>query len=192
MRDRRDAIRPDEAGFTYLGLLIILAIIGVVAAASLQAGALMQRRQAEESLLDIGSDFRTALRSYADSTPAGLPRSPRTLQDLVRDPRYPGVRRYLRRVPPDPLGGDQPWGLVMSPDGAGIIGIYSRAPGHPIKQDNFPAAYQDFRNRDSYADWVFTQAPARNSQLPSRPIPLGPGASPPPSPSAGAGPSGTR
>ncbi|MEA1673187.1 hypothetical protein [Nitrospirillum sp. BR 11163] len=185
--------RPNEGGFTYLGLLIILAIIGVVAAASLQAGALMQRRAAEESLLDIGSDFRAALRGYADSTPAGLPRSPRTLQDLVRDPRYPGVRRHLRRVPPDPMGGDQPWGLVMSPDGAGIIGIYSQAPGHPIKQDGFPPAYQDFRNRDRYADWVFTQAPARNSQLPSRPIPLGPGASPPPNPGAGSsGSSGSR
>jgi type II secretory pathway pseudopilin PulG len=183
---RPAAERPGEAGFTYLGLLIILAIIGVVAAASLQAGALMQRRDAEEGLLDVGSDFRTALRSYADSTPAGLPRAPRALQDLLRDPRYPGVRRYLRRVPPDPMGGVLPWGLVMSPDGAGIIGIYSQAPGHPIKQDNFPAAYQDFRNRDSYADWVFTQAPARNSQLPSRPIPLGPGTSTPTAPSPGA------
>ncbi|TWB41028.1 type II secretion system protein [Nitrospirillum pindoramense] len=152
--------RPNaQAGFTYLALLILLALVGLVASASLQAGSLMRRRQAEEALLDVGTEFRLALRSYADATPAGLSRAPHTLEELLRDPRYPGVRRHLRRLEADPLTGQATWGLVRTPDGAGILGIYSLAPGHPIKRADFPAAYQDFNDKDRYADWVFVQAP---------------------------------
>ena len=49
--------RAQQAGFTYLVLIILVAIIGMVGAASLKIGALLQRAAAEEELLDIGAAF---------------------------------------------------------------------------------------------------------------------------------------
>jgi type II secretory pathway pseudopilin PulG len=150
------ADRQSEAGFTYIALMITLAVIGVAAAATLQLGSVMQRRDAEETLLDIGGEFRAALKAYSQG---GSGAAPQSLQDLVRDPRFPNPQRYLRKIYADPLTGKTSWGLVRTPNGNGIIGIFSLASGHPIKVDNFPAVYQLFKDKQSYADWIFTAVP---------------------------------
>ena len=150
-------------GIAYLSLLIAIAIIGMAAAATFEMGAVLQRRVAEEELLAVGTEFRRALLSYAGSTPAGQPNNPPNLESLLKDPRYPNIRRHLRKMYYDPLTGMQKWGTVMSPDGKGIIGIYSLAPGTPIKVGNFEPVYQSFEDKTTYADWIFTAiAPKQN------------------------------
>ncbi|UUZ49985.1 type II secretion system GspH family protein [Massilia sp. B-10] len=57
--------RPGARGFTYLGLIVLLMVIGLVGAATLKAGSVLQRAAAEEELLEIGAQFSEALRSYA-------------------------------------------------------------------------------------------------------------------------------
>ena len=160
-----------QAGFTYIAVLILLAILALTAIGGLQVGAVMQRRAAEESLLDIGGEFRAALKSYAAATPAGLPTVPASLQDLLRDPRFPNPKRHLRKLYFDPMTGKQDWALVLTLDGTGILGIHSRSTAQPIKIGNFPPAYQSFENKKSYTEWVFTQPPR---------VPTGPVAGPPP------------
>ena len=76
-----------HAGFTYLGLLIFIAILALTSAASVKVGALIQRRAAEEELLAIGHEMRMALISYSNATPAGQMKHPISLQDLLKDPR---------------------------------------------------------------------------------------------------------
>ena len=115
----------------------------------------MQRRVAEEELLAVGSEFRLALISYSNATPVGQPVAPQSLQDLLKDPRYPNIRRHLRKLYFDPLTGKQQWGTVMSIDGKGIIGIYSLSTATPIKIGNFEMEFQNFEGKTSYADWVF-------------------------------------
>ena len=151
--------RRGQEGFTYLGLLIVLAVLGVAAAGTLQMGAVLQRHAAEEELLAIGLDFRDALKSYAHATPGGAPAAPRTLQDLVRDPRYPNPRRHLRRIPADPLTGKIAWGLILGPDNQSIVGIRSLSKDKPIKIAHFPLAFQGFEAKASYADWIFVASP---------------------------------
>lgn len=146
-------------GFTYLGVLILMAIIGIVAVAALQAGAIVQRRMAEEDLLAIGAEFRSALVSYANATPNGQVRYPRSLQDLLKDPRFPNPRRHLRKWYVDPITGKEEWGTVLSPDGSGIIGMYSLSNARPIKIGNFDAAFQNFEGKTSYRDWQFAVVP---------------------------------
>jgi len=155
LHSRRHRSVQNQTGFAYLALLIAIAIIGVAAAATLQLGSILQRRTAEDELLAIGSEFRRALISYSSATPAGQPSYPPTLQALLKDPRYPNMRRHLRKLYFDPLTGTQQWGMVMSIDGKGIVGVYSLSTAKPIKIGNFETQFLGFTDKTSYADWVF-------------------------------------
>ena len=146
--------RIEQGGFAYVLLLIAVALVGAVTAASLQTGASISRRAAESALLVVGSEFEAALQSYAQATPAGQARRPAELGDLLRDPRYPGVKRHLRRIWPDPLSGKSEWGLVRDRAG-GIIGIHSLSDGIPIKRSGFPASRSHFEEASRYSEWVF-------------------------------------
>lgn len=145
-----------QSGYAYLALMISIAIIGVAAAAAAQVGAVYQRRMAEKALLFIGGEFQRALVSYAQATPPMQAPQPRTLDDLLRDPRYPNVVRHLRKIYADPITGKVNWVLVMSPDGQTIAGIHSASNAHPIQITNFPLEFQEFEGKGSYRDWVFT------------------------------------
>jgi len=144
------------AGFTYLSILILIAIIGLVSASSLQVGSILQRRAAEEELIEIGAEFRNALMSFAAATPVGQKQAPNTLQDLLKDPRFPTTRRHLRKFYSDPITGKEEWGMIMAPDGSGLIGVYSLSDAKPIKTGHFDAAFQGFEDKKSYRDWRFT------------------------------------
>jgi type II secretory pathway pseudopilin PulG len=151
--------RRHRRGFAYVLLLVSLAIVGVAAASAVTMGSTMARRDAEEALLAVGEEFSTALASYrgaANVAAAG----PRDLADLLRDPRFPGVRRHLRKLYADPMSGSDEWGLIHDPTGA-IVAIYSRAPGRPIKQQGFGERHAGFANASSYADWRFGDPAAR-------------------------------
>jgi type II secretory pathway pseudopilin PulG len=145
------------AGFAYLGLLILLAIMGVVGAAALQLGKVTHRRAAEEALLDVGSEFGQALENYRRASPAGRPDAPLELQELLKDPRSPGTLRHLRKLYADPLTGKQEWGTLRSPDSNRILGVYSLSDARPIKIANFDPQFQDFAGKSSYRQWVFTR-----------------------------------
>ena len=147
-----------SGGFTYIGLVVLLAILGLVAAAGMKTGALMQRAAAEEELLEIGAAFSDALRSYAAATPKGQPPQPANLEALLKDPRFPGVRRHLRRIYVDPITGKAAWGLVTSGDKTWITGVYSLSDARPLKVGNFDARFVNFDNKERISDWKFTAA----------------------------------
>ncbi|AUT75941.1 type II secretion system protein [Paraburkholderia hospita] len=154
-RPQRHHVRKAQSGYAYLALLILIAIIGAAAAAVAQLGGIYQRRMAEEELLFVGSEFQRALLSYALATPSGQPTQPRTLDDLLRDPRYPNPMRHLRKLYDDPLTGKVDWVLVKSPDGQLIVGIHSASSSHPIKLAHFAAEFRGFDDMQHYADWIF-------------------------------------
>jgi type II secretory pathway pseudopilin PulG len=147
-----------SAGFTYIGLLIFIAMLGAAATASLGAGANLLRRGAEAELLAIGLEFRAALKSYAEATPFGQPDAPKELAELLRDPRHPGVRRHLRRLYPDPLTGRTEWGVVRDPGGR-ILGIHSLSTTATLRQDNFPFGLEAFKEARRHDEWVFALMP---------------------------------
>ncbi|MFZ4536459.1 type II secretion system protein [Propionivibrio sp.] len=156
-RDSPPGTRPGylEAGFTYLGLLILVAILALATSATLTLGSIVQRREAEQRLLDVGAAYRQAIASYVrTSSPAGPRRYPQSLAELLKDPRYPGVRRHLRQLYPDPITGKAEWGLVLAP-GGGIMGIHSLSNARPIKIGEFEAENQLFEGKSSYSEWVF-------------------------------------
>mgnify|MGYP000318306852 CR=1 FL=1 len=147
-----------SGGFTYIGLVVLLAILGLVAAAGMKTGSLMQRAAAEEELLEIGAAFSEALRSYAAATPRGQPQQPPNLEALLKDPRFPGVRRHLRRIFVDPVTGKAEWGVMTNSDKAGVTGVYSLSAARPLKVGNFDARFLNFDNKERISDWKFTAA----------------------------------
>jgi type II secretory pathway pseudopilin PulG len=188
-----------EAGFTYVGLIVLVTIIGLVGAATLKADALLRRAAAEEELLEIGAAFSAALKSYAEVTPPGQPNYPPTLQELLKDPRFPGVRRHLRRIFVDPVTGKAEWGIVHVADQKGVLAVYSLSQARPLKVANFDARFPNFENREHLSEWKFAAVgqaigqPGQNGApgAPEKPAPSlfppaqpAPGLPAPPPPSA--------
>lgn len=157
-----------EAGFTYLGVMILVAILALATSATLTLGSIVQRREAEQRLLEVGSAYRRAIASYLNSTPAGVRSYPASLTDLLKDPRYPGVRRHLRQIYPDPITGKTDWVLVPAP-GGGIMGVHSLSDARPIKVSGFEAENQLFEGKSRYSEWVFAVLPSPAGVI-ARPI----------------------
>lgn len=148
-----------SGGFTYLSLIIVVAIIGLVAASALKLGSVLQRSRAEQQLLEIGAAFSDALQSYAEATPAGMPPQPPSLNDLLKDPRFQTTRRHLRKLFVDPMTGKAEWGVVYLGDKVGVLAVYSLSKDKPVKIGHFPERYSGFEGKNSISDWKFTGSP---------------------------------
>ena len=114
--------RRQQSGFTYLMVLFAVAFMGVVLAAAGETWQSVRQREREVELLFVGNAFRQAIGGYYEGTPGPAKRFPRSLEELLKDPRYLATRRYLRKIYVDPVTGKSEWGLVKGPDG-GIIGV---------------------------------------------------------------------
>jgi type II secretory pathway pseudopilin PulG len=166
-----------QGGFTYLGLIILVTVIGLVGAATLKIDSLLRRAAAEEELLAVGAAFSAALESYAAATPQGQPLQPPSLRELLKDPRTPGLRRHLRKIFVDPMTGGTEWGIVWLGDHAGVVGVYSLSQAKPLKVGNFGPRFSGFENKDHFSDWKFVAAglppvplrPPGNAPLPPPP-----------------------
>jgi type II secretory pathway pseudopilin PulG len=143
-------------GFTYLSLIIVVAIVAMVTASAIKLGSVLQRSRAEQELLDIGAAFSDALKSYADATPQGLPTQPPSLKELLKDPRFPGTRRHLRKIFVDPMTGKAEWGIVYLGDKVGVLAVYSLSDARPVKIGNFPVRYSGFEGKSRISEWKFT------------------------------------
>jgi type II secretory pathway pseudopilin PulG len=152
-------MRTSEAGYTFLALLFLLAVLSVSMAA---LGTLWQthaQRGKEAELLFVGDQYRRALDSYHRMTPGTAKHYPPSLDLLLRDERFPNLVRHIRRLYPDPLTGNREWGLLRDAEG-GIVGVHSLATATPMKTAGFAAHYEHFARAARYADWVFRASPA--------------------------------
>ncbi|MGE8066974.1 type II secretion system protein [Pseudomonas sp. NPDC089569] len=141
-----------EDGFTYLGVLFLIIVMGMGLASAGELWATAARRDRERQLLWVGTQYAQALRSYYRSSP-GLAQYPKELADLLQDERFPSAKHHIRQLYPDPIGGGE-WFLVRGTDGR-ISGVSSPSTDKPLKQANFPAQWSDFNGMASYKDWQF-------------------------------------
>lgn len=161
--------RPRKmSGFTFIGLLMIITIMGIALLAVGEVWSFAQKREKEQALLFVGGQFRQAFKSYYTHTPATnkLQLYPTSLEDLLKDPRYPSTQRYLRQIYLDPISNSAEWGLLKNPNGS-IYGVYSLSGDATIKRINFRAADKDLEGKTKYADWLFMYAPISNSGVPA-------------------------
>lgn len=178
-----------QRGFTLLGLLFLVAGLGVAMAALGTMWHTSSQRDKERDLLFVGDQYRQAIESFWNiPLPVGTPRRlPKNFDELIKDPRFPNTIRHLRRPYRDPMTGSLEWGLVKEPDG-GVSGVYSLSADKPFKQAGFAAAYEAFQGAQSYRDWVFRfdVAQAQREASPGTPAAAPPPAANPPPQAAGA------
>jgi len=153
-------MRRASRGFTYLTVLLILALIARGLALAGEVWETAAKRDKEAELLFIGNQYRQAITRYYL---AGKNQYPRALEDLLKDPRQPGIVRYLRRPYPDPFTGKAEWGTVKAPDG-GVQGVYSLSEEKPVKIANFRVRDAGFESAQKYADWKFVYSPLAPGQ----------------------------
>jgi type II secretory pathway pseudopilin PulG len=146
------------AGFTYLILLFLVAIVGATLVAIAQVWHTQVQREKEQQLLFVGNQFRQAIGAYYERAPGGVRQFPKTLEQLLQDPRFPNVQRHLRQVYFDPMTDKNTWGLVRAPDG-GIIGVHSLSSEAPIKVAGFSGVNAAFAEATTYKGWVFAYVP---------------------------------
>ena len=153
----RHAGTSAQLGFTLIGLLFAVAVLGITLATVGVVWSTQIRREREAELLWVGDQYRAAIARYR-SVGGQLPLE---LTDLVTDPRVPLPRHFLRRLYPDPMTGKADWQLITMPNGSGIIGVASSSQDKPIKQTNFGQGDADFEQAQCYCDWKFVFSSGR-------------------------------
>lgn len=144
-----------DRGFTYVGLLALVVLIGILLAAAGEVVATAAQRDREAQLLWAGSQYRAAIGRFWNQRRA----YPQKLEDLLGSaPGDPVQVRYLRQLYPDPMTNAPDWTLLPAP-GGGILGVASRSSRVPLKTGNFEDAPKEFENAATYADWQFTFVP---------------------------------
>lgn len=147
--------KTKSLGFTYIGLLMVMAIAGIGMAGVGVVWHQDAQREREKELLFIGNEYRKAISSYYES---GSPKQlPIVLEDLIADKRFPNTKRHLRKLYVDPMPPHKPWGLVML--NGQIIGVYSTSEAEIIKKTGFQPPYETFGEAVNYTDWKFIYAP---------------------------------
>jgi len=152
-----------QRGFTYLAMLLAVAVIGIGLAAAGQVWSTAAQREKEQELLFVGDQFRRAIRLYHHNspdqrTPAAYPKA---LQDLLEDKRRGDTKRHLRKLYADPMTGKADWGLVTikAPDGDHIMGVYSLSGATPFKTSGFLDRDRTFEGANHFSDWKFLYEP---------------------------------
>lgn len=136
--------RSKQKGFSLVELLVVVTIIGILAAVAIVNVRFAQRKAQEAAL----KDNLFQLRKCIDNFYADKQHYPTTLEELVP--------YYVRRIPPDPITKQADWELIMDnpaeggedaipaetdPNAStqpGIVDVKSKAPGETL--DHIPYA----------------------------------------------------
>lgn len=149
-----DGQRRVIRGYTYLGLLFAVALAGAALARHAQDAQGALQRERERELIFRGEEIRRAIENHVRYTPAGKPRWPRHLDDLLRDTRGPVPRHHLRRLYTDPFTRTADWEPIPAPDDPlGIAGVRSRATVVPMTRP--PGDQRASGQTDCVCHWRF-------------------------------------
>lgn len=119
---RRGNTVSAQRGFTYLALLIGIAVMSLGLTAAAEVWTTVARRWQAEQLDWVGRQHVQAIGTYYEASPGGIKAYPKRLGDLLEDRRVPHLRRHLRQLYVNPFAGSADWELITAEDG-GIRGV---------------------------------------------------------------------
>jgi type II secretory pathway pseudopilin PulG len=134
----RPAALPRERGFTYLGLLIAVALMGISLAVASEVWTKVAERQKMAQLEWVMDQYVKAIESYYYANTGSVHYYPEKMEDLLEDKRDLGVVRHLRRLYVNPMTGLNDWSLVPAPAG-GIKGVEVALPNKNVKRMFMPS-----------------------------------------------------
>src|ERR1700733_3494161 len=151
--------RSGVAGMTLIELILACAILLVLATAAIPLARVTVKRHKEDSLRYDLRQMRDAIDRYKDAADkgqiqvqAGTEGYPPDLQTLVHGVALTGVTgkniRFLRRIPIDPMTGNQDWGMRSVQDdtdstswgGQDVFDVFTKSSGTAL-------------NGTKYSDW---------------------------------------
>jgi type II secretory pathway pseudopilin PulG len=136
--------------------MFIVAVLGMTAALAGSTWSFVARREREAELLHIGREYRLAIERYRVDHAGQSQPYPTRLDQLLGNREGLIIRRYLRRLYPDPIDAGLPWVLLTTPQG-GIVGLHSASARAPLRRQALYADETiDFAAAKSYRDWVFS------------------------------------
>jgi general secretion pathway protein G len=152
-------------GFTFVELMMTLAIMAVLALVSVPLAQLAAQRQKEHELRAALAEIRQALDAYKRASDqgrvvaklgeSGYPPSLETLMEGVEDQRSPARKKiyFLRRIPRDPMVA----GSETDPAGHWGLRSYDSPPEEPAEGDDVFDVYSTSDrvglNNVPYRDW---------------------------------------
>jgi type II secretory pathway pseudopilin PulG len=145
-------LRKAERGFTLIVLVFAILVIGISLGGVGIMWSTVMKREKEAELLFRGDAIRKALESYYNFT--NNREYPRSLDDLLKDPRSLTPKRHLRKLYRDVMSPDGEWELILN-DTGGIKGVRSKSEDGPLKKARFPDPYRSFETASTYNDWKF-------------------------------------
>ena len=158
VRFRNNNYLNKNDAFSYITALIFVSVMGISLTAASTYWSTIIKREKEKELLFRGDQIRRAIESYyGGESGGGGSQYPASLNDLLKDPRSPTIKKHLRKIYRDPMTEDGQWGLVMA-SGNRIKGVFSKSEEKPLKVGNFPSGYEGFENAEKYSDWKFTHS----------------------------------
>lgn len=131
-----------ERGYSYLAVLFLVALTAAALAALGQAWSTAAQRERERELLFRGGEIARAIAAYAQATPNPPQQYPRSLDDLLSDPRGLRPRRHLRRAYEDPFTGKPDWELVAEPGQPGAFSAVRSRSAHALLREFGPDGAQ--------------------------------------------------
>jgi len=149
--------RPPKCneGFTYLGILALIVLIGLMLAMAGEVASTQAQREREADLLFIGHQYRNAIERFYRVNH----RFPQTTAELVQSTDSAGATQYfLRRPYRDPMTAASDWSLIPAPSG-GFMGVASKSGRVPLKRAGFDWTDPDFDRAEKYSDWTFIYDP---------------------------------
>jgi len=150
----RPGERRAQAGFSYVAVLAMVALMGIGLAAVGPLWAEESRREREDDLLRVGQLYADAIARYYKASPGSAKRFPPSLELLLMDTRFVGTMRHLRTLYADPVGAGRPWGLVRTSDG-GIRGVFSRSEAVPLRTVPVDLGTLTLAPAARYSEWQF-------------------------------------
>ena len=152
LRNRQLTNLRNSAGYTFIELLIVTAMLLVIASAALPLARVTVQRQREGELRRALREMRTAIDKFKDAVDAGAIATidvgggsegyPKDLDTLVEGVRLANDAsgrklKFLRRIPIDPMTGKAEWGKRAYQDdadstswgGQNVFDVYSMSEG---------------------------------------------------------------
>ena len=159
--------REHSLGFTYIGLLLIVAIAGIALSGVGIVWKTEMQRENEKELRYAGQQYVVAIASYYECKNCGPNQLPKNLKDLLKDSRTPTVVHHIRQLYRDPMTRSNDWGLIKKGDR--ITGVYSKSKLEPLAKPYDLDLFNKKKNTNGVATQTNTTQTNTNSSSDNKP-----------------------